>query len=193
MTPGCAFDLELDNWEITGSGDEENTETSHAEMNAIGRQVGNCRGARRKELMVKNFALNSVSCISEGVRDITVKSSLPKRGKRNNVNSASNSRAVIDLDDEDEDDLVLNDEDLSEKYQRMNENDLLRGPSDTEHELFDFFSEKDTKIRCCVKCQKAFVGQNAFEIHCQNAHKNIAQEADGPQNPTLMKQALGLK
>ena len=28
LTPGCTLDLELDNWEITSSGDDENTETS---------------------------------------------------------------------------------------------------------------------------------------------------------------------
>ena len=63
LTPGCAFDLELDNWEITGSGDEQNTETSHAEMNSIERQVGNCRGAKKKELMAEKFAIGSIPCI----------------------------------------------------------------------------------------------------------------------------------
>ena len=128
-----------------------------------------------------------------GCQEIITKTTLPKRGKRNSQTPASSSRAVIDLDDDDDDDYVLNNEEMSEKYQRMNENNLLRGPSDTEHELFDLFSGKDTKICFCVKCKKAFVGQNAFKIHYQNAHKNIAPEADGPQNVTLMKQALGMQ
>jgi len=192
MVDGCVFDCQLINWKIIGTVGEQNTETSHAEMNQLGRQCGNLRGASKTKLVVRAFAMNSIPFIAEGVTDIVTKSSLPKRGKRTALPSASNNDADINLE-EDDDDVLGGEGELSEIHRQMNDNGLLRGPSDVNDELFAILSGKDTSICFCVKCRKTFVGQNAITIHAQNAHKDIAREADGPQNVTLIKQALGLK
>ena len=130
--------------------------------------------------MIHAFALNSIPFISECMQDIVTKSSLPRRGKRTATASASNNDADINLEEED-DDILGGDGELSDIHRQMNGNGLLRGPSDVNDELFAILSGKDTSICFCVKCRKTFVGQNAITIHAQNAHKDIAREADGPR------------
>ena len=153
MVIGCVFNLQLINWKIIGTAGEQNTETSHAEMNQLGRQCGNLRGASKTKLMVRAFVMNSIPFISEGMHNIVTKSSLPKRGKRTATASASNNDADINLEEED-DDILGGEGELSDIHRQMNGNGLLRGPSDVNDKLFDFFSKKDTNICFCVKCRK---------------------------------------
>ena len=141
-------------------------------MNQLERQCGNLRGASKMKLMICELVLNSIPFISEGMQDIVTKSRLPRRGKRTAPAFASNNDAVINLK-EDDDDVLGGEGELFEVHRQMNDKGLLRGPSDVNNKLFDFF--------------------NTVTVYAQNAYKDIAREADVPQNVTLTKQALGLK
>ena len=58
---------------------------------------------------------------------------------------------------------------------------------------FNVISKIDTKIHRCKCCGQNLLGAAAYKIHLHERHsKLITEEADGPQNETMMKAALGL-
>lgn len=82
---------------------------------------------------------------------------------------------------------------LSVLHSHMNNNTSLCGPTDSEHKHFNIISKMDTKIHRCKYCGQNLLGAAAYKIHLHERHSTlITEEADGPQNETMMKAALGL-
>ena len=74
----------------------------------------------------------------------------------------------------------------------MNKNQSLRCPEDSEHKHYLMLSKMDTKVYAHARCNWVLLGKGAYEIHCNESHQvSIAEEGDGPQNKTMIKQALG--
>ena len=82
FTPNCGLDRLVDNWGITGSVAEQNTETVHAHMNQLARRFGNTRGHNSKKNILKAWTVEGSPFVSEGINKLLNATKLSEETKK---------------------------------------------------------------------------------------------------------------
>ena len=109
---------------------------------------------------------------------------------------------AVNTDDDDDEEMERLDMALTNLEKQMNKNVCLHYPQvgkdeegrdEEEHKNRSLIKEMNTKIIACPTCWERKLGKEAFRIHMNEIHStSIVMEADGPQNETKMKMALGM-
>ena len=183
---------QLIDFEATGSLDEQNGERTHAEVNQLIREFGNLRGKFAKRMWLREFHWRGHSEIQGMITEM----------KEETKRKGGASRAVapqIQLDEHREtSETTQRPEDfatasldesagLTEEEVEINNNESLRGPTNSNHKDFDALSDKskqlltdmDTKIVVCPHCSMRCVGRGTFNIHAHESHQIFCAELDG--------------
>ena len=82
---------------------------------------------------------------------------------------------------------------MTEEEIEINNNDSLRGPTNSSHKDFvalsdeskELLTDMDTKIVACPYCSIRFIGRGAFNVHANEAHSLlVCSELDGHEETT---------
>ena len=202
------FDRMITNWHIVGSVAEENTETVHAKMNQMARRVGNLRGHQKKRAMIKAWSTEGAAFVSEGIKELLEATSISAETKdlrdaafairkQKRLKAFTTARilredADLSVGENGEDESRNDDEALSALHISMNADTTLHGPVSQDHKHFQLLANFNSHVCACKRCGKRVLGTASLKIHYNEIHSMIVEEADGAQNETLIKQALGV-
>lgn len=175
------IDKQGDNWHNFGALDEENTESAHARMNSVSSLFGACRGTKKKQLTINKLLLSCNQILTEGIAEIKEGTKSKRKSADGNSQRQPRRSATDDSHEEEEDEYVQAGQ-LRDYEIEMNENEMLRVPSDFEHEdreLAAALKRMETLIHVCPKCSIRLVGNDALRIHMKESHnKKLQAEHD---------------
>ena len=183
---------QLIDFEATGSLDEQNGERTHAEVNQLIREFGNLRGKFAKRMWLREFHWRGHSEIQGMITEM--KEETKRKGGASRTVAPQIQldvhRETSETTQRPEDFATASfDEsaDLTEEEVEINNNESLRGPTNSNHKDFDALSDKskqlltdmDTKIVVCPHCSMRCVGRGTFNIHAHESHQIFCAELDG--------------
>jgi len=157
-------------WHNIGALNEENIENAHAIWNGLMRQFGTVRGARKKELVLREFLYRGAIFVHEALEEMkknTARKKGPKAVKNEQKTSSDThpETSAVLLDDEEEDqDEECPGVNLTESETKINETPTLHNM--TGENTSNIF---DTKVTVCPCCHKRMLG-GMLSIHMHESH-----------------------
>ena len=161
----------------------------HPDWNQMLRSFGNSRGAFMKEKIVREFLYRRTGWITASMEEMLSATSRPKRRKKRQggegevEDDRDESGTILsdDIDDEEEEvepdtpsaEDNLKHEELTELEREINNNKALHP-----------FPDMCTHVQACKVCGKRVIAF-AMPIHVNEAHTNIAEDADGIDDAKL--------